>query len=564
MEKSAQRGSEIRLFFLFLVFFVCLGGIVSRLVYIQAVDATKYDTLGLQQRLQEIELTPRRGLICDRDIQELAVSLDVEAVYTTPYLVKEPQKVSAQLAPILQMDQQTLYSKLTRKNGFVYLARKVDQEKADEIRKLKIEGIGFYDEGKRCYPFNSLASHLLGFAGMDNRGLAGLELFYNTELQGKTGLLVAEKDTSGKLIPGGVQKLYPPVEGDNIVLTIDKDVQHKAEIELQACVEQYQAKSGSIIAMNPKNGEIYALANWPSFDLSAFTTATAEAMRNRAVTDVYEPGSTVKVLIASAALDEQLFEPDSKLMLPSALKVADKVIEEAHPRPAGAYSFTDIVTHSYNVGAVLIGMKLGKERIYDYLSNFGLGQKTGIDFPGEAAGSLLPADRWSGTTIGNIPFGQGIAVTPLQLLEAVSVIANDGLTVRPHLLLRIDDPSGRTIKKIEEEGGRKVISAATAREMRYIMEKTVTEGTGGEAKIQDYRVAGKTGTAQKARADGHGYEPDKYVSSFVGFVPAQDPQLAIVIVIDEPQGTIYGGAVAAPVFKRVAEFSLQHLKIPPN
>lgn len=564
MRKSAERGSEFRLFFLFLVLFACLTGIISRLVFIQAVEASKYDTLAFKQRLRKIELTPRRGLICDREGQALAVSLDVETVYATPYLIKDPQKAGALLAPILQIDEQALFSKLTRRTGFVYLARKIDQEKADEIRKLKIEGIGFLREGKRCYPFNTLASHLIGFAGMDNRGLAGLELFFNNELQGKPGLLVAERDTAGKLIPGGVQKLYPSIDGNNIVLTIDKDIQHKVELELKACIERHQAKSGSVIVMNPKNGEIYALANWPSYDLNLFSTTPVEAMRNRAVTDVYEPGSTVKVLVAAAALEEQLYQPDSALMLPSALKVADKVIEEAHPRPAGNYSFTDIVTHSYNVGAVLIGMKLGKERIYDYFSNFGLGQKTGIDFLGEAAGYLLPPERWSKTTIANIPFGQGVSMTPLQLLRAISAIANDGLMVKPHLLLKTTDSSNHLIREAEEEGGKKVISAATAREMRFIMEKTVSEGTGEAAKINGYRVAGKTGTSQKPRTDGRGYETGKYIASFVGFVPALEPELAILVVIDEPQGVYYGGAVAAPVFKNVAEFSLQHLKIPPN
>lgn len=564
MEKSVQKGSEIRLFFLLLAFFACLVGIASRLVFIQAVEAAKYNSLAFKQRLRKIELTPRRGLIYDRDKQELAVSLDVETVYATPYLIKHPAKVSAALAPVLQIDQAVLYSKLTRKCGFVYLARKIDQEKAEKIRKMNIEGIGFFREGKRCYPFNSLASHVIGFAGMDNRGLSGLEIFYNQELEGKAGLLVAEKDSADKLIPGGVQKLFPPVEGNHIILTIDKDIQHKAELELKACVERYQAKSGCVIVMNPKNGEIYAMANWPAFDINTCSSTPAEVMRNRAITDVYEPGSTMKVLVAAAALEEQLYDPDSKLALPSTLRVANKVIEEAHPRPAGSYSFTDIVSHSYNVGAVLIGMKLGKERIYEYLSQFGIGQKTGVDFPGEAAGSLIPPEKWSGTTIANIPFGQGVAVTPLQLLRAVSVIANDGLAVTPHFLLQVVDSNGRIVQKGKEEGDKKVISAATAREMRYIMEKTVIEGTGEAAKIEGYRVAGKTGTAQKYNPDGAGYAADKYVSSFVGFAPAQNPRLAVLVVIDEPQGEIYGGVVSAPVFKRVTEFSLQHLKIPPE
>jgi cell division protein FtsI/penicillin-binding protein 2 len=328
-------------------------------------------------------------------------------------------------------------------------------------------------------------------------------------------------------------------------------------------VQEQHAKAGSIIVMNPKTGEIYALANRPIFDLNKFSKAEVESLRNRAVTDTYEPGSTFKAIVASAAVDEGIFAPSSWFHLPSTIKIADRVIGEAHARPAKDFTLTDIVKFSSNVGAATVGLKLGKEMLYKYIVAFGLTEKTGIDFPGEVKGYVLKPEEWYGSTIATVPFGQGISVTPLQLTRAYAAIANDGVMVKPYLVSKVVSPQGRTIMLANPESGNQAISPETAREVRYMLEKVITEGTGTSAQIPGYRIAGKTGTAQKPRENGRGYDPGRYVSSFIGFAPAQDPEVIVSVIIDEPQDTIWGGAVAAPVFKNVTEFSLHHLKIQP-
>ncbi|HAW60221.1 MAG TPA: stage V sporulation protein D [Actinobacteria bacterium] len=560
---SAGRG-ELRLLFFLSLLIIGLLCVVVRLFSVQVVEAKRYQALANDQRLRRVEIAPHRGIIYDRQGKELAFSVDAETIYATPYFIKNPALVASKLSPILELDEASLFEKLTKDCGFAYIARKVDEEKAEAVRALGIEGIGFLKEGKRYYPYDSLGSHVIGFVGMDGRGLAGLELYYDEFLRGKPGQLVAENDPLGRPIPGGVSKLISSTDGNDVILTIDRDIQYKAEEELRLQVERFQAKGGNIIVMNPRAGEIYAMANEPTFDLNGFSETSAGSLRNRAVTDVYEPGSIMKAIIASAALEERMYQLDDVLHLPSTIKVSDKVIGEAHPRPPEDFTFTEIVARSSNVGIVTIGLELGKERMCRYIEAFGLTKRTGIDFPGETYGFTPPPDDWSGSTIGNIPFGQGISATPLQMIQAFSVLANDGFLVRPHLLCKVINAKGETVKTYPEDRGCKVISTQTAREMRGILEQAVNEGTGKAARIDGYRVAGKTGTAQKPGEKGGGYEPGRYIASFIGFAPAQDPQFVILVVIDEPVGTMYGGVVAAPVFKKVAEFSLRHFRIPPE
>ncbi|MDI6689881.1 MAG: penicillin-binding protein 2 [Actinomycetota bacterium] len=560
---QSRKKEERRILLLLGIIIIGLLGIATRLIFIQGVEAKKYDTLALKQRLRRIELAPHRGTIYDRDGQELAVSVQRETIYATPYLIKKPLHVASKLSPILDVNEEILYKKLTRDCGFVYLARKVDQEKAEAVRALEIEGIGFLKENKRYYPCNSVAAQVVGFVGVDNKGLTGLELYYDDLLRGRPGELIVEKDPCGRAIPGGILQLLPPTDGNSITLTLDRDIQFKTEETLKKGVEKFHAKSGLAIVMNPKTGEIYAMANYPSFDLNNFSKTSSEVIRNRAVTDIYEPGSTVKAIIASAALEERLFTPKNIFYLPSTIKVSNKVIKEAHPRPPRNFTFTQIITESSNVGVVTIGLKLGREKIYEYLSAFGLTEKSRIDFPGESKGYVPPPDKWYGTTIANIPFGQGLSATPLQMIQAISIIANDGLKVRPHLLSSIISPQGKVVKTFSRDSGEKVLSSKTTRQMRDILEQAVDMGTGKTARIPGYRVAGKTGTAQKVKKYNRGYESGKYIASFVGFVPAQDPQLIILVVIDEPQDAIWGSVAAAPIFKEIAEFSLRHLRIAP-
>lgn len=543
---------------------VFLLAIAARLVFIQGVEAKKYDALARKQRIRCVELAPHRGAIFDRDHQELAISLDADTIYATPYLIKKPAEVATKLSKILEIDRKQLLDKLTRPDcGFVYLARKIDPKKAQLVKKMSIEGIGLLEESKRYYPCKSLAAHAIGFVGMENNGLSGIELSLDNFLRGIPGRIMAEKDPLGRDIPGGFTKLSPSSDGNNATLTIDKDIQYKAEVELNRCVQENGAKAGSLIVMNPETGEIYALANLPNFDLNDFSKAKVEVVRNRAVTDTYEPGSTFKIIMASAAIEEGIFAPTSWFHLAPTIRVADRVIGEAHGRPAKDFTLTDIIKFSSNVGAVTVGLRLGKETLFKYLVSFGLTEKTGIDFPGESRGCVLPLAKWSGSTIGTVPFGQGISVTPLQLTRAYAVVANDGIMVRPYLVSKVMSPKGHIIMRATQETGRQVISPKTAQEVRYMLEKVVDEGTGTGAKIPRYRVAGKTGTAQKPKEGGGGYDPGRYVSSFIGFAPVEDPKVLVSVMIDEPQGTIWGGAVAAPVFKNVTEFSLHHLKIQP-
>jgi cell division protein FtsI/penicillin-binding protein 2 len=351
-----------------------------------------------------------------------------------------------------------------------------------------------------------------------------------------------------------------PVDGGDIVLTIDKDIQYTAQVALQQAVEHWSAVAGSVLVMNPRNGEILAMASVPGFNPNRFGDADPSTYRNRPVTDVYEPGSTFKSVTAAAVIDAGLFGPESVFELPPTLKIGGRTIKEAHPRPTVHWTLTDIVTNSSNVGAVKLGMALGEQPLYDYLERFGFTEATGVDFPGEAVGYLPPVEKWSATSIANIPFGQGVSMTPLQLGRALSAIANGGELVTPHFLL--DAPEGTEAKTSWPK--QRAISEEAAVAMREVMKAVITEGTGGAAAVEGYDVAGKTGTAQKARTDGRGYAAGKYIGSFSGFLPADDPQVLVIVIIDEPKGAIYGGVVAAPVFSEVASFAVSHLRIPPT
>jgi stage V sporulation protein D (sporulation-specific penicillin-binding protein) len=523
------------------------------------VEAKKYQEKAVKQRLRRVDIPPSRGTIYDRNGQELAISIEVFSVYATPYLISDPRDAAVKLSKVLKLDEKKIFRKLIKNTGFVYLARKVDGKVATQVKALKIEGIGLLKESKRVYP-TSVASNIIGFVDIDNKGLAGLELFYDHILRGKSGRIVTESDPRGRSIPGGILSYVKPQHGGDIYLTLDREIQYKAEMELKRVIRQCKAKAGSVIVMDPENGEIYAMATTPTFDNNNLETLTSENRRNRAIINLYEPGSTMKVIIATAALEEKIFSPGSRFYLPPTIKVGNKVIREAHGRPARTFTFSEIVEKSSNIGAVTIGLKLGKVRIAKYIAKFGLLNKTGVDFPGEVAGRLPDVSSWSATTIGNVPFGQGIATTPLAMTKAVAMIANGGHNILPHFLLK----RGQLTVDGRQHRFRQIISAKTSRLMREILTRAVEKGTGKRAQIDGYKVAGKTGTAQKPGEGGRGYEPGKYISSFIGFVPAEKPQLVISVVIEEPKGAFYGGTIAAPVFQKIAEFALRHLRIPPS
>jgi cell division protein FtsI (penicillin-binding protein 3) len=538
---------------------VVLVVIAARLVWIQVVQAPAFAAIAEKQRVRDVTLSPRRGAILDREGQQLAWTVDAKTIVAEPHKIKDPKGAATALAGILGGTADQYYTKLTRDVAGLDIARKVDMDRANAVGKLGIAGISLVDDSKRTYPSGDLACQILGFVGTDDSGLAGIEKQYDAILRGTPGELKAEMDSHGRTIPGGTLVSVDPVDGHNVYLTIDKDIQYEAQVELAGAVKQFGAKGGSVVVMDPRNGEILAMASTPYFDPNSYQTADPTALRNKVVSDAYEPGSTIKTFTAAAVIDKNIFTPDSMFTLPPTLKVADRTIHDSEARGTVDWSLTTIVTKSSNIGAVKLGQALGPNGLYDYFSRFGLTAKTGIDFPGETKGYLPKPSLWSKSSIGNIPFGQGISVSVVQLCKALSGIANHGTLVTPHLLLHEEGDTQPLFWPTES-----ACSSATAAQMVGVLENVVNDGTGTAAKVTGYQVAGKTGTAQKPLPNGAGYASGKYVASFAGFLPADDPRIMIVVTIDEPSGTIFGGSVAAPAFSRIAQFCVAHLKIPPS
>jgi cell division protein FtsI (penicillin-binding protein 3) len=534
--------------------------VAARLVWIQVVQASELAATAQHQRTRDIALPARRGSVFDREGQPLAVTVDAKTIYAVPGEVVDATATASALARVLGGSGKDYLSRLHRSGSFVYVERKVDLARAAAVEKLKLPGIMQIDDSRRSYPSGTLACQVLGFVGVDDNGLAGIEKQYDSTLAGTAGRMVAERDLQGRLIPGGIVTAQDPVDGRDVYLTIDNDVQFKAQSELAAAVKAFGAKGGSVVVMDPRNGEILAMASTPYFDPNKFGSATQDAMRNRAITDSYEPGSTIKAMTAAASIDAGLFTADSMFHLPPTLKVGDRTIHEAHARGTVDYSLSQIVTKSSNIGAVKIGQALGKKRLADYFTAFGLSKRTGVDFPGEAKGSMPPASSWSASTMGNLPFGQGLSITPLQLARAIAAIANGGTLVTPHFLYQQD-----SMPATFPASPAPVISRDAAYQTVRMLTNVVRDGTGTLARVAGYEVAGKTGTAQKARPGGQGYMTGGvYISSFAGFLPAGAPRLLIVITIDEPTKGLYGGTVAAPAFSRLASFCIAHLRIAPG
>jgi cell division protein FtsI (penicillin-binding protein 3) len=558
--KSRQRHTW-RYRALFAVFAGLLLLVAGRLTYLQVVAGPAYAQMAFEQRNREIDVPPRRGSIYDREGEPLAVSMEARDIYAVPSAIKDPEGAAKAIAGVLGGTADGYLAKLKKDSPFVYLERKADIERAEALENLALEGIGFQESSRRVYPSNELACQVLGFVGVDDKGLDGLEKYYDDLLAGTPGKLIAEKGSRGVPIPGGVSVQEDAVDGENVVLTIDKDIQYQAHVELQKAVDKWNAKAGSVLVMDPDTGAILAMASTPGFDPNNFSKADTKAVRNRPIVDTYEPGSTIKSLTAAAVIEENLFTPTSMFDLPPTLKIGGRTIHESHPRARVQWSLTEIVTNSSNVGAVKLGIALGEDRLYDYFVKFGLTEKTGVDFPGEATGGLPPPSQWSASSIGNIPFGQGVSVTPIQLARALASIANGGELVTPHFLDSLPDSPEKSIVWPKE----RAITEKTAAEMRTVLQAVVYEGTGSAARVEGYTVAGKTGTAQKARTDGvSGYAAGKYIASFSGFVPADDPAVLIIVTLDEPSNSIFGGTVAAPAFSALGAYCMEHLKIPPS
>jgi cell division protein FtsI (penicillin-binding protein 3) len=556
----SRRPPAGRLVALFVIMALAFSGVAARLILLQIREADAYNALAREQRIRTISLPAARGSILDRDGHELALSLPARAVYADPRLVEDPLDTAEVLAPVLDQGVGTLRQALETDSAFVYLARRMDPGVARRIEELKLPGIGFLDESKRHYPGDDLAAQLLGFVGLDDVGLAGLELQHDETLGGSPGTMVIEQDPSGNTIPHGEGRFVAPVPGEDLVLTIDRDLQFQAERALDAAVKANGAKGGTVIVMQPSTGQILATATSPPFDANAFDETPPAATRARAFIDVYEPGSVNKVITAAAALEEGAIGVREILEVPAQYRVSDHVFHDAHPHPTLDMTLTDVIAQSSNIGTIKVAQRLGKDLLDKYLRKFGFGTVTGVGFPGEVPGILMPAEEWWGTSMGTIPIGQGIAVTPLQMLSVYATIASGGVRVQPTLVRGTIDAQGSFVESPPPDRVR-VVSARTAELVTGMLTQAVIDGTGTEAQLGGYWVAGKTGTARKPLEGALGYS-NEYVASFIGFLPASDPQLVVAAVLDEP-ATVYGGVAAAPLFREVSRFAVIHLRIPP-
>jgi cell division protein FtsI (penicillin-binding protein 3) len=535
-----------------------LGAVVTfaRAFWLQVVRAPALERLAAQQHHQTVTTPAGRGTIYDRTGVQLAIGEQATTVYADPRQIRNAQKVAVDAGRALNLDPNRIYPQLLdKKRSFVYVERKADPERAAALQRRGLAGLDFYPEERRFYPQHTVAAQVLGYAGVDNNGLAGLELRMDRKLAGRPGKETIVRDPFGRTID--VVSSTPERPGRDVFLTLDHTLQAKVESVLQTTVAKWHALDGTAIVLDPRTGAVMAMAVAPGFDANDFSHVPSSMQRNRAVTDTYEPGSTFKVVTYAAALTEGVVTPNSSFTLAPSIEVADRTIDEAEPRPTETMTVAEMLARSSNVGTVTLAELLGSKRLSAWITRFGFGRPTGIDFPGESPGIVLPRKRWSGSTIGNVPIGQGIAVTPIQMAALYGALANRGVWVQPHLL---DHIRGRHVKR---PARRRVLSPAVSRELISMLQGVVSGGTGEEAAVPGYLVAGKTGTAAKPDPSG-GYSDTRYVASFVGIVPASSPRLVVLVSIDEPQGQIFGGVVAAPAFRDIARFALQYLDVPPD
>ncbi len=563
-EVDLQRGVRRRLTVLVVLLFAGQAVLLGRLVYIQGSQAGHLQRLAMNQQLGAFVLPTHRGRIFDRAGRPLVTNVAVESVFAIPRAIQDREGFARRVAPLLRMDPREIERRLTPDLYFVWLKRKVSPETAAALRALKLEGrLGFLEEARRAYPNGDLAAHLLGFVGIDNQGLAGVELAYESTLQGRPGKAVVGRDAVGRPIVETERLAAAAVDGADLVLTIDQVVQHIVERELEKAVEETGSKRGIALMMDPRTGEMLALAAVPSFDPGAFQRVPPSRWVNRPIGEVYEPGSTFKLVTAAAALDSGRVDLNDVFGCPAYLQAGIHRIRDAHRYCTDTQILTDIIRHSSNIGAAEVAARLGKETFYEYIRRFGFGVPTGIDLPGEAAGIVRPPQEWLGPGLQTIGFGQGISGTALQMLVGASALANDGVLVRPHVVRMVRDSEGRLLQGVSAAPRRRAVSPEAAAAVVRMMIRTVEDGTGKLAAVPGYVIAGKTGTAQIPAPQG-GYLEGQYISSFIGFAPIPDPRLAILVVLDEPRGAYYGGAVAAPLFRAIAERVLWYLRVPPS
>ncbi|MFN8162414.1 MAG: penicillin-binding protein 2 [Solirubrobacterales bacterium] len=544
---------ERRIGLLFAGFLLCFLVIVGRAFWLQGVQGAQLSSEAISQQTETVTVPGLRGSLLDRRGNKLAFSEDAATIYATPYQVKNPPQTAAKLAPILEESKGKVLEALTEESGFSYIAHKVDLETAANVEALNLEGIGQLPDSRRTYPQGDMAGQVVGAVGSENQGLTGLEAGEESVLSGEDGERRIVNDALGE--PIRLETVKEASDGEDIQLTLDPVIQQKTEQVLAEVGETYAPKGATAIVMDPRNSQILAMANWPPVNPADLSGVSNEDLMNKATGFNYEPGSTFKAFTVSAALEEGLVTPQTTFTLPPSIRVADRTIKDAEERGTETMTVGQILARSSNVGAVTIGLEVGAEKFSKWIDRFGFGRKTGVQFPAEESGIVPNLSEYSGSTMGNLPMGQGLAVTPMQMVAGYAAIADNGILRPPQLIKRIGDT------EIHEPKGRRVIKSGVAAEVREMLEGVLASGgTASSVSVPGYTLAGKTGTAQVA--ENGTYSETRYIASFIGFAPAQNPQLLAAVIVDEPQGEIYGGSVAAPAFGQIAGFALPYLGVP--
>jgi stage V sporulation protein D (sporulation-specific penicillin-binding protein) len=563
-QKNESKVNRKRIYFLFILFLIAFSLISYRLVSVQYLDASKYQAYAQYQHMGEFILYSKRGKIMDRNGNELAVSLIEKTIFANPMEIEDPEEATVAISEVLEIDREDLYGKLSDNSlGFVYIKRKISSQEASKVAALGIKGVYIQDESKRYYPQEKLAAPIIGFTGTDGNGLYGIELEYESILRGVDGRAEAEKDVFGNIIPGNIKTYLEPVNGKDVILTIDTQIQFMAEKSLEKVVNDHDALGAIAVVMDPWSGEVLAMASYPGFDPNNHQDYDEYLYKAAGISFTYEPGSTFKIVNIASALEQGTVGNQQVFDLPSSIRVADRTIKEIFRISKILYSTGEIIQHSSNVGAVVVALSMGDKIFWEGISNFGFGTQTGIELPGEEKGILHDYKSWPSSTIGALAIGQSISVTPLQLLRAVCAVANGGYLIQPTIVSKVMLGDSQE-EEMADIGESRIIDQATADSVKDMMLAVVQDGTGTNAQIEDIEVCGKTGTAEKANKSGIGYSEGRSITSFVGFAPYEHPELAVIVVVDEPQGeerTVWGGTVAAPVFKEIMEYSLERIKI---
>ena len=559
-----EKWTRVRIRFVGFLFVLAFVLVVARAFQLQVLGQETWQRRAERQHQKIIPLTAQRGTIYDRNGEELALSIEVDSIFVDPQKVTDPEAGARGLSAALQMPYAALKSKLGSDKSFLWIKRQVSPRESEQVRSLNLPGVSFIKEHQRFYPNSEIGAHVLGFTGIDPTGLEGVELKYNAQLLGQGGYLVMERDALGRGIGAGAQAVEGASRGNDVYLTLDKNIQFLAEKELAAGIEKARAKAGTVIVLDARNGQVLAMASQPDFNPNAAGSFKPSQWRNRALCDTYEPGSTLKTFVMAAALNEGIVKPTDRIFCENGkFRIGGRTIHDH--KPHGSLTASEVMKFSSNIGTAKLGKLLERERLYRYLADFGFGTPTGIDLPGEVGGLLRRPNQWFEIDLATISFGHGISVTPLQLATATVALANGGYLMSAPLVSKVVDREGNILEKHEPKVVRQVVSPLSAQQVKDMMGLVSEEGgTGTLSNVPGFKVAGKTGTAQKVDPVTGGYSADKRVSSFVGFVPAQDPRLVILAVVDEPEGVTYGGLVAAPIFSRIADQTLRYLKVSPT